>query len=210
MIGIPAMVLETFNAIMRDVTGEPWVILGEVVQFAILAAAVWLLAVGFGKRQGILAGQLARRRERVDADLKSAVEAPARADEAGKQATRVVDEARTSADDTRSAAQREADELEQRVRAEADQEAQRIAEHVDEALASEEARMLEGQRTRLVDTVAQATRSVLSASLSMPEQRRLIEKSVLVAVSAGDSAPSGPKADSAADLRATGDLDERP
>jgi len=201
MIGMPAMVVETFVAMVREITGQPWVLLGEFVQFAILAAGVWLLAVGFGKRQGILAGYLVKRRERVEADLLDAREAPARSEETLQRAQRLAADARAAAAAALAAGRTEAEEIERRIRTEADEEAARIAAHVDEALASEETRMLENLRARLVETVAQATRSVMSASLSASDQRRLIERAVVAAVSAGDSAPSGPTAGAATDLR---------
>jgi F0F1-type ATP synthase membrane subunit b/b' len=189
------MIIETFNAIMRDVTGEPFVVIGEVIQFAILAAAVWLLAVGFGKRQGLLKGMLVKRKSEVDANLAVVLEAPERASTASIRAKELGEEARAAAASTDSSAKAEADELEKRVREEADREAERISLHVDEALASEEERMVAELRTRLVDTVAQATRSVLSGALSIPEQRRLIEAAVVAAMSVEEPAPSGSTAD---------------
>ena len=203
------MITETLSAIFREVRGEPFVLLGEVIQFAILAAGVWMLAVGFGKRQGLLKANLVKRKANVDANLAVMLEAPQRAEEATQRAADLAAEAHGTAESVASAAKQEADDLERRIREDADLQAERISQHVDEALASEEERMLAELRTRLVDTVAQATRSVLSGSLSVTEQRRLIESSVVAAMSAGEPTPSGSTADVATAHGTAGDGRDR-
>ena len=199
------MITETLNAIMRDLQGEPFVILGEVIQFAILAAAVWFLAVGFGKRQGLLKSRLVKRQANLGSQLELVLAAPSRAEEATLRAGELAEEARTTVASTGSSAKQEADEIERRIHEEADTEAERISRHVDEALASENERMIAEVRARLVDTVAQATRSVMSGALSVPEQRRLIETAVVAAMSAEDTTPSGSTADLVAPHSTAGD-----
>jgi F0F1-type ATP synthase membrane subunit b/b' len=181
------MVAEIVKAMAEEIVKAPWTFLLEIVQFVILVAAAWFLAVGTRERPGMITGRLTGRRQRVAADLEHAMGAAERAHAARTEASDRVKAAQREAHAIKAGATREAHRMDRELREATDAEAARIAQRVDEALATEAANVRQELRMELVEVVAQATRGVLSTSLSIPEQRDLIERAVLAATSPGGS-----------------------
>jgi F0F1-type ATP synthase membrane subunit b/b' len=201
------MVIEIANQIAAKVAAEPWIILLEVFQFLILVGIVWLVAVVTRKRPGLIKKRLATRGERVASELEHALTADARSRVTREQALDTVMNARREARKIKATATRDAHRLESSAQASVDAEIERIAQRVNEALESEAAASRQNLRDELVEVVAQATRSVLSTSLSLSDQRDLTERAVRRATggSTGGSTGEGPAAPPRA-LVALGDL----
>lgn len=173
---------EIITEIAAEVSHEPMRVVAEVVQFALLVAIVWIVALGVGHRRGFVRNMLAERGKRVGERLSWAMSAEQGLADAKSSAKRQLREADAEARRIVAAAKLEAASIEETGRAETDAEVARILSRVDEALANEAADMHEELREQLVEIVAQATRSVMNERLSLFEQRELIEKAVLEAV----------------------------
>jgi len=169
---------ELFAEIGHEIAVDPGKFGLEVVQFGLLVFVVWFVAVGFGKRRGMLVKMLEGRRARVseaigrargmDSELAAAREKTAEITTAAHaEALAIVAEARrVSRAETKAA------------RASADAEAAEIRAHAKEVLDAELAEMHVEIRDRLVDVVAHATRAILNEGLTMAEQRELIQNAV--------------------------------
>jgi F-type H+-transporting ATPase subunit b len=199
------MVIEIAHQIGAKVAAEPWIILLEVFQFLLLVGIVWLVAAGTRKRPGLIKKRLATRGERVASQLEHALTADERSQDARALALETVRDARREARKIKATATRDAHKLENSARATVDAEVERIAVRVSEALDSEAAASRQELREELVEVVAQATRSVLSTSLSLSEQRDLIERAVRRATGGSSGGSSGDSASGA-----TGDRAESP
>ena len=191
---------ELFAEIAHEITVDPGKFGIELVQFALLVAIVWAVAVGFGKRKGIVVNMLAKRQDRVgvgiarmksaDGVLEDARVRAAEIKQAGRdEAARIVSEARATARQERAQS-----------KSASDAEAAQIRSRAKEVLDAELAEMHVEVRDRLVDVVAHATRSILNEGLTMAEQRDLIQNTVTggidrMELSLAEHAPDGPAQD---------------
>ena len=196
------MIGEIFQAIRDEIagsTGAELRMVAEVVQFTILIAIVWVVAIGWGKRRGFVANMLVERKSRLHQRLDAASHAEQDLAHARQIASLKVRTANADARRTRADAKREAEQLEARAKADADAEAARITQRAETALATELAEMNLEIREELVDIVAQATRSIMNEKMTVAEQRKLIEDTIIanVAKARGDDAVAAAPAQTA-------------
>lgn len=194
------MAAELLSEMFHEIAGDPVRFAAEVVQFGLLVAIVWVVAIGVGRRSGFVRNMLTERRQRVGDRVQDARDSVGLLEDARAQASSKMRVARTEARRIIGEAKRKAEMIEAEAHAEADAEAQRIATRAEEALATELAEMHVDIREQLVDLVAQATRSVMNERLTLAEQRHLIEGAVLASVD-GDTTSSAPREIIAAPLK---------
>lgn len=172
-------VVETINLMIEEVGGNPVKFGVEVVQFAILAAAFWFLAIGFGSRRGILVNAVDRRADETKADLALVESAPSIVESARMDAERIRTEADSEAEGLLREATMESESIRREAKDSADAESAAILERAEIAVQTEHAEMQAEVRDILVNVVADATRSVMNEQLSLPEQRDLIQHAIL-------------------------------
>jgi F-type H+-transporting ATPase subunit b len=180
-------VYETLNLLIEEVGGNPIKFGVELVQFAILAVAFWFLAIGFGKRRGILVSAVDKRAQQTTAELALVDSAPSIVESAHADAERIRKQARAEADGMVREATMEAESIRRDAAASADAESTAILERADIAVQTEVAEMQAEVRDLLVNIVADATRSVMNEQLSLPEQRDLIQHAILASVGHGSA-----------------------
>ena len=171
---------EIFAEMRLEVAETPVRMIAELIQFVLLLVIVWVVAVGFGKRKGFVVNLLSERAERIDREIESASHAAENLSLAEKTSRELVDSTDAEAGRLLETARADAEQIEAAARAEADAEAQRIIERAESALATEMEEMRLELREELVSIVALATRSMLNETMSVPEQRELIERSIAV------------------------------
>jgi len=173
----------------HELSASPVRMIAEVVQFALLIAIIWVVAMGWGKRKGFVANMLAERAERTGREIETASHASGdlvSAEETARDCLAAADiEARRLVETARA----DAEQIEATACEEADAEARRTTERATEALASEMEEMRTALREELVSIVAQATRSILSEKLSVAEQRAAIESAIVASLGADASPP---------------------
>jgi F0F1-type ATP synthase membrane subunit b/b' len=184
-------VTETLKIFVEDISGNPTKFIAEVIQFLILAAAFWVLAIGFRSRKGIVVNAIDRRAEQTKADLALIGSAPSILEKARADSERIRAEARTEAEGLVRESTMEAEAIRRDAKKAADEESAAILERADIAVQTEEAEMQADVRDLLVNIVADATRSVMNEQLSLPEQRELIQHAILASV--GAPPPESPK-----------------
>jgi len=166
---------EVLHEVVAEIAAGPGAFAIEVLQFLVLAAIVYFVAFGFGRRKGMVSNMLVERRNRVATRVERAAHADeqlaqsregaaARVAAAKSEAATILREARASARSSR-----------RDLRAAADVEAAAIRERAASVVQEERAEMHVEVRDRLVGVVAQATRSLLNEGLSPQEQRQLIQ-----------------------------------
>jgi F0F1-type ATP synthase membrane subunit b/b' len=169
------VVYEVLHEVFVEITADPSKFAIEVAQFLLLAGIVYFVAVGIGKRKGMVVNILAERRERVtgrveraahaDEELARSLEAAAvRVATAKAEAVAIVREARATSR-----------KLAKQTRATTDAEAAEIRARAVRLLEEERAEMHVEIRDRLVGVVAQSTRAMLNEGVSPHEQRQLIQ-----------------------------------
>jgi len=167
---------EVIHEIVTEIAADPTKFVIEIVQFVLLIAIAYSVAVGTKRRRGMLGNILDRRRGRVAERVERAAhaeEALAQArEEAAASAAAARDEAREIAKQARTTARASRRDL----RAAVDAEGEAIRARSAKVLEEERAEMHVEVRDRLVDVVAQATRSLLNEGLPPQEQRQLIQK----------------------------------
>jgi len=168
----------------HEYTAFPVRMIAEVVQFALLAGIVWVVAMGFGKRTGFVANMLAERAEKTSRDVEAASHAGTDLAEARDGARKRLESAKDEARRLVEEAQADADQLEATARDEAEAEAARTIERANAALATETDEMRAELREELVSVVAQATRAILSEKMSVAEQRVAIERAIVSSIGA--------------------------
>ncbi|MFA5844143.1 MAG: hypothetical protein WC971_04850 [Coriobacteriia bacterium] len=184
------MVGELFAEVGHEITADIGRFAVEVVQFLILVAAVWALTVGSSKRRGIITGRLADRR----AALETRLEAAGRAEGA-------LETARAEAQAARGAAEAQARQVVREARARAaalvkeshavaEQRAVELEARAVEVLAAEHGDMQTEVRDRLIEVVADATRSIVNDQYTLPEQRALIQRAVIAGLERFERATS--------------------
>jgi F0F1-type ATP synthase membrane subunit b/b' len=176
------MVSEIIREFVGEIAGDPLRFVAEVVQFVVLVAIVWVVAVGWGSRRGFVANMLAERGERIRASVRSIAESEAELAQAREDAAQAVKAARAEARAALTDSKRDAAALEIEGRAAADKEAELIASRAEQAIKNETAEMHADLREQLIDVVAQATRAVMSEHMTLLEQRELIEESIVASL----------------------------
>jgi F0F1-type ATP synthase membrane subunit b/b' len=174
--------VETLNLILEEIGANPIKFGVELLQFVILAAGIWFLAIGFGKRRGILVNAVDRRAQQTTAELALVDSAPSIVESAHLDAERIRVQAHTEAEGMVREATMEAESIRRDAAASADAESAAILERADIAVQTEVAEMQAEIRDLLVNVVADATRSVMNEQLSLPEQRDLIQHAILASV----------------------------
>ena len=174
----------------KEVMANPWRMVAEVVQFALLVGIVWIVAIGTGKRKGFIANMLTERDEHVRTRLEEASHAEQQLATSRRMASLKLRQANAEARKLVSGAQREVEQVLAQASKDADAEAERVRTRAESALDTERAEMELEIREQLVDLVAQATRSIMSEKVSLAEQRRLIEGAIVESVT---SSPAEPK-----------------
>ena len=187
LMNIVGFLHEIFVEIAAEIQADPGRLMAELVQFAVLAAIVWVVAVGFGKRKGFVANMLLERGKRVAVRLEGASHAEQYLAESRQSATATTRAARAKARAVVASTKKECAELEASTRAEADAECLRIHERAESALATEQIEMVLELREQLVDLVSSATRSIMNEKLTIAEQRALIESGIVGSMSASSS-----------------------
>ncbi len=179
---------ETFNLLVEELSLNPMKFAVEFVQFALLATGFWVLAIGYGKRRGILVNAVDRRAQQTVADLALVQSAPEIVASARADAERIRAEARTEADGLLREADMESAAIRREAAASGDAESTAILQRAEVAVQTEVAEMQAEIRDALVNVVADATRSVMNEQLSLPEQRELIQHAILASVGGGTKA----------------------
>jgi F-type H+-transporting ATPase subunit b len=169
---------ELFAEIGYEITSAPFKFVAELVQFVLLLTIIYAVAIGFGKRKGMLIGILDKRRESVAGRIERAGGAEAALAHAHEDADAMIAQAQTEAAAIVSQAQSGALAEAATARDAADAEAARVRKHAQDVMDNEFAEMHVEIRDQLVDLVAGATRSILNESLSAQEQRELIQDAV--------------------------------
>jgi F-type H+-transporting ATPase subunit b len=181
---LAGMYSEIVQEIGAELANEPLRIFAEVMQFAVLLAIVWVVAVGFGKRRGFVVNMLTERQERVAAHVETASHADKALADAKREAAATARSARATAREIVLRAKKECVEIEESAHAETDADCARIEERAEAALSTERQEMLLELREQLVDLVSSATRSIMNEKLTVSEQRTLIENTITESVNA--------------------------
>jgi F-type H+-transporting ATPase subunit b len=170
--------LEVLQESLHERQHEPLTFAIELVQFAILVFIVWVVAIGIGKRQGMLVKILADRRERVAADLEEASERETEASKAPERAAEIRADAERRAEQIRADAQREAEQEHARVLEATAEEVAEIERQTVESLERERSEALGGVSEQLVDVVTAAVRQILDEGFTPAQQRKMIQDSI--------------------------------
>jgi F-type H+-transporting ATPase subunit b len=180
------------SEMLHEYSAYPVRMIAETVQFLLLIAIVWVVAMGFGKRKGFVANLLTERAERTSRQIEAASHAAEDLVSAESVARERLDAAQAEAAALMQSAQSDAERTEATAHEEADAEAKRTTDRAAAALVSEAEEMRGELREELVSIVAQATRSILSEKLSVAGQRSSIE-SAIVASLGGEAAQPAPQ-----------------
>ena len=183
------MFLELLSEIQHEITTDPVKFTIEVVQFALLLAIIWVVAVGFGKRRGFVKNMLIERRARVASELDMADGAEAALARAREEAEAAATGARAEAKRTLTEARRRAKTERTSAAKAADTEAEALRAHGRQLLEMERQEMLANVRERLLEVVGSATRHILSERLSPAEQRALVQRAIMTSLEGEDPAP---------------------
>lgn len=184
---------ETLTLIAEEVAADPMRLVLEFVQFAILMVAFYVLAIGFGKRKGIIVNALDRHAGQVDEELAFISSAPRQLADAEVESKRILEESQEESTRLVAQAEEQAATLRAESKAQVDVEVAAILDGAKGALDMELSELQAGMRDSLISIVAEATRSVMNEHLSLPEQRDLIERSILASIE-DQNAETGPSA----------------
>lgn len=183
--------MELFAEIGHEIAADPTKYVVELVQFGLLVAIVWFVAMGLGKRKGMVVKLLAGRREKVAADLENAAHAEERLESARSEASETVVAAKAEARRIVGQARRTARSESNATIATATADADAMRRRAAEILESERADMHKEVREQLVGLVALATRSILNESYSAAEQREMVQSSVLAGIERIETSTGG-------------------
>lgn len=173
------MLAEIAAQVIEEIVHEPWRLVIELAQFAVLVLIIKAVAFGFGKRRGMVVNMLAERRHRIEDELLLAEGREAGAAAAPDEAARIAAEAAADAKRLVAEAREQAAAERERILADADAEAVELERQATDALAHEREEVLGGVRDELLDVVTAATRQVLDEGYSPKEQRAMIEDAIL-------------------------------
>ncbi len=158
---------------LREIAARPASYAAEVIQFVLLVAVVAWAA------RRPLAARLARRRERIAAELAGAAESEREAEAMRAEAEGVVPraeaEARTLVETARAGAEREREAADAEARA----EAERVLAHARQSVDAEHQRLLRETSDRLVRLTSEVARRYLEELLTDVERRAVTEKAIL-------------------------------
>ena len=171
--------VELFEEIVHEITGEPLKFLLEIIQFCLLVLIIKAIGFGFGEKKGMITNMLAERREKIVGQLQAVEEAEKELVLAEEKARFILNEAKTEAEQTIRAAKQAAEEEEAAHLAAIDEEAATIEKQAEESLEKERAEAMSGVHDQLVDLVTLGTRQVLDEGFSPSEQRALVQKAIL-------------------------------
>lgn len=169
---------EIFVAMVEDVRTAPMRQVAELVQFAVLMAIVWVVAIGFGTRRGFIVNMLAEKREALAASISEALGSESRLTAARHEAGSVERAARADARKVLADAASDAEKLVADARAAADAEAALVTSRAENALTTEREEMEMELRDSLIEAVATATRAIMNEQMTVSEQRLLIESAI--------------------------------
>lgn len=187
MVQVLEMVSELFHEIRVEIAANPTTIIIEVVQFVILIAIVWVVAIGVGKRSGLVKNMLKERRVKIASDLGMADGSEAALESAKQKAVADVAEAQASAKKTLTDARRKAKAERTAGAAAADREAEALRDHAQQLLVMEHQEMLAEARERLLEVVGSATRHILSERISPAEQRALVQRAIMTTIEGAET-----------------------
>ena len=102
--------LEVLEEALHEIQHDPVTFVIELVQFALLVFIIWAVAIGRGKRQGMLVKMLADRRERIATELEEASERETEAASAPKRAVQLRADAERRVEEIRAGARQEAEQ----------------------------------------------------------------------------------------------------
>jgi F0F1-type ATP synthase membrane subunit b/b' len=170
---------------VEEVTASPMRQIAELVQFIVLAAIVWVVAMGFGKRKGFVLNMLAERRELLGSQIEEALGSEGRLTTAQHEAAAKERAARAEARRVVAEAHDDAERIVSGAQVEADAEAAQVTERAKAALVSEREEMELELKDRLIEAVAAATRAIMDEQLTVSEQRTLIESAISASVNPG-------------------------
>ena len=183
------MVLELLAEIQHEIVSDPTKFAIELVQFALLLAIVWVVAVGFGKRRGFVKNMLVERRQNVASELEMANGAEDALVSAQQDAAAAVTQARAEAKRTMAEARKQAKAQRASAAKGADREAEALRDHGRQLVEMERQEMLADARERLLEVVGSATRHILSERLSPAEQRALVQHAIMSGLEGEQPAP---------------------
>jgi F-type H+-transporting ATPase subunit b len=176
------MIQAILEELMHVITHDPWHLIIELVQFAILLFIIKAIAFGIGKYRGIIPNTLEARQNRIREELETAAEQEQRAAEAPARAESIVAAAERERSVTLDAARREAERERERILAETIEEVAELEHQAEETLAHEREEVLDQVRDSLLDVVTAATRSVLDEGFTPAQQRTMIQEAILASV----------------------------
>jgi len=192
------MVPELLHEIRAEIVRDPKTFVIEIVQFGLLLAIIWMVAIGFGKRSGFVKNMLAERRDRIASDLEMADGSGAALESAKQKAAAEVAEAHIAAKKTLTEARRKAKGERASAATAADREAEALRDHAQQLLAMEHQEMLTEARERLLEVVGSATRHILSERLSPAEQRALVQRAIMTTIEGNGGMAPQPSAEATA------------
>jgi F-type H+-transporting ATPase subunit b len=166
---------EILHEVFAEIAADPGKFVIELVQFLLLAATVYFVAFGLGRRKGMFVNMLDERRQSITSRVERAANADEELVRSREEASARVAAARSDAAAIVREARATARKLSQQTRATTDAEAAEIRERAARVLEEERAEMHVEIRDRLVGVVAQSTRALLNEGVSPHEQRQLIQ-----------------------------------
>jgi F-type H+-transporting ATPase subunit b len=170
--------LEVLQESLHEIQHDPITFAIELVQFAILIFIIWVVAIGIGKRQGMLVKMLADRRERVAADLEEAAEREMESASAPERAAQLRADAERRVAEIRADARQEAEQERARVLETTAEEIAEIERQTVETLERERSEALGGVNEQLVDVVTAAVRQILDEGFTPAQQRKMIQDAI--------------------------------
>ncbi|MRS12368.1 MAG: hypothetical protein EG823_04765 [Actinobacteria bacterium] len=178
---------ELITEVWHEIAAKPVVFAVEIAQFAILVFIIKAVAFGIGKRKGMVTNMLAERRERILAELAEADAGQEALQNAAERVSEIQHRADAIARSILREARANAREQKRAILAEGESRAAEIVVEAHEALAKEQADMLEGIRDQLVDVVTASTHQVLEQGLSPAEQRAVVQRAIIAGIEDLDS-----------------------
>ncbi len=173
------MIGELWREVLHEVTSDWLKLLIELVQFAILAVIIKVVAFGAGTRRGVVSGMVSSHAERVRAQLAEAEAREGEAAEAPERAKATVAEAKRATRHTIAEARRAAAGESTRILKEADEQVADLERRTEDALSREREEALAAVREMLPDIVARGAREMLDEGYPAEEQRRMMEAAIL-------------------------------
>jgi F0F1-type ATP synthase membrane subunit b/b' len=170
---------ELLTAAVHEIVADPLRFAIELVQFAALVFIIKAGAFGVGKSKGVLGDMLAKRRERVEAQIARIENADAVLAEATRDAASAVAQAKADAAAALKAARASARSEASAAKQAAAAEAEGLMQQARESIEREHAETLHGIHEQLVDVVVMSTRQMLDQGMAPQEQRDMVRRTIL-------------------------------